>query len=94
MNKDFIIAGLSVWVLYLLTKKETPAQQQQTVDLRNNAVLHQDDGEDNFKATIYAEKPIKATVSKQQGNKYFVAIPGSTYDDYLQPKIGSKPFIF
>jgi len=80
MNKNIIIAGLSLWIIYLLKNKQT---QGKTVTLVNNAVLQNDDEDANYQATFYSQKPIQATVLKQQGNRFDVSVNSKTYDDYI-----------
>jgi hypothetical protein len=92
-NQNLIIGGLVLTVLFLLKKK--PVADLQTVTLKNNATLQNDDLDANYQAIIYSGTPIQATVNKRCDNRFDVTIKSKTYDDMMvnPPAVDKIPML-
>lgn len=86
-NKNIIIGGLVLTVLFLL-RKNNKTDNSKLYTLRNNVTLRNDDGEDNYKATFVSQNPIQAKVIKTiNDNRYSVIVQSNAYDDNFNPPL-------
>jgi hypothetical protein len=83
-TKDFIIAGLGLWIWSLLHKQTNTSLQQ--VELANGAIIDVDGtGSKRYVATITSQSPIQSIYvpgSKGDGT-ITVGVQGKVQDDYV-----------
>ncbi len=82
-NKNIIIGGLVLTVLYLLKKNKSTTQPTQKVILLNNTKYYRGNG-DQYKLELYSDKPIEAAYipKSKKGNKLEANLLLNVYDDY------------
>lgn len=97
-NKDIVISGLVIAILFLIKKNKTSNTiQLKQVELLNNATLLIDKG-DQYKATIYSSNPILAnyTPNTKASNSAMLQMPfAKANDDYIKNfnQIGHVPYV-